>query len=209
MMGSELGQSDEKPVHVVTVGTFEMARTEVTVGQYRKCVAAGACSEPGDGNNCTWGMAGSDDMPVNCVTWKQAAGYARWAGGRLPRESEWEFAARDGVCVDESFAVDSIAWYNRNSGGKVHPVATRNANVSGLFDMLGNVSEWCSDWYHDSYDDAKPDGSEPPQRNSTRRVYRGGSYRGGPLDVRPSHRNAYTSSNSSFSLGFRPVRDVR
>ncbi len=95
-MGSTSGDPDEKPVHLVKVKTFGLAQTEVTVAQYKRCVAAGKCTRPYTGMYCNWGHAGRGSHPVNCVEWKQAAAYSRWAGGRLPSEVEWEYAARGG-----------------------------------------------------------------------------------------------------------------
>jgi hypothetical protein len=99
MMGSTSGDSDEKPVRRVRVGTFYMSKTEVTVGQYRTCVKAGVCSKPdtsskyckGYGN---WDKSGRENHPINCVDWKQARTFAQWVGGDLPTEAQWEYAAR-------------------------------------------------------------------------------------------------------------------
>ncbi|MBU1898725.1 SUMF1/EgtB/PvdO family nonheme iron enzyme, partial [Myxococcota bacterium] len=93
-MGSDKGDNNEKPVHTVRVRDFWIGKTEVTVKQYRACVAAGACSEPNRGKYCNWGESGREDHPINCVDWDQAKAFASWAGGRLPSEAEWEYAAR-------------------------------------------------------------------------------------------------------------------
>jgi iron(II)-dependent oxidoreductase len=95
-MGSDDGNGDEKPVHRVTVPTFEMTKTQVTVDQYKACVDAGACTAPDSGGACNWGQSDRGKHPINCVDWQQAQAYAQWAGGRLPTEAEWEYAARSG-----------------------------------------------------------------------------------------------------------------
>ncbi|MEK7743950.1 MAG: SUMF1/EgtB/PvdO family nonheme iron enzyme, partial [Elusimicrobiota bacterium] len=96
MMGSASGSADEKPVHRVTLRSFELAKTEVTVAQYKACVDAGACAAPGKGLLCNWGVSGREKDPLNCVDWNQAKAFSEWVGGRLPSEAEWEYAARSG-----------------------------------------------------------------------------------------------------------------
>ncbi|MBM4398589.1 MAG: SUMF1/EgtB/PvdO family nonheme iron enzyme, partial [Deltaproteobacteria bacterium] len=166
---------NEKPVHEVTVRRFQMARTEVTVAQYRACVQAVACTEPGTGGSCNWGVAGRDAHPVNCVSWDQAAAFSAWVGGRLPTEAEWEYAARGGTTGDTYGALDEVAWYASNSGGGTKPAGLKRANAHGLHDMLGNVWEWVQDCWHGSYGGAPSDGSAWESGCSgSARVFRGG-----------------------------------
>jgi len=155
-MGSTDGDSDEKPVRRVTIKSFLMSETEVTVGQYRKCVKAGTCSPA---NRCDWGdpnwtssPSTKEDHPINCVSWDQARTFAKWAGGDLPSEAEWEYAARGGQRFKYAGSndPDEVAWYDSNSGGGTKPVGGKKKNGFGLHDMSGNVWEWALDEYKNS-----------------------------------------------------------
>jgi formylglycine-generating enzyme required for sulfatase activity len=217
-MGSNNGDSDEKPVHRVDVKAFLMSETEVTVGQYRQCVEAGRCSKPKTSRGCTWG--GSDDHPINCVDWGQARTFAVWAAGDLPTEAQWEYAARGGENYKYAGSndEDEVAWYRSNSRKSTHPVKAKKSNGYGLYDMSGNVLEWILDKYHSDYDGA-PSRAEKPWSNvgkcsrkcdngSSRRVFRGGSWYGDATFLRVAVR---INSGPEFlvnSLGFRVRRTL-
>ena len=157
-MGSTDGGSDEKPVHRVTIKSFLMSKTEVTVGQYRKCVEAGTCTTDGftKYSSCNWDKSYRNGYPINCVDWNQARTFANWAGGDLPSEAEWEYAARggQGYKYAGSNDPDQVAWR-----GRTKPVGGKKKNGFGLYDMSGNVYEWVLDEYKDSYSGAPRDGS--------------------------------------------------
>ena len=217
-----MGSSDEKPVHTVRVGSFEMARSEVTFGQYQACVDAGACTAPhvSDGT-CYVKQGGSwkkgtlpsifqgAEQPVVCVDWEQARAYARWVGGRLPTEAEWEYAARGGQSYTYagSTTLGEVAWYSENSGGRTHDVCGKRQNGYGLCDMSGNVWEWVEDWYHSSYTGAPTDGSAWLSPAGSNRVFRGGSWSFVAWFVRVAFRDSNDPGNRDDNLGFRPVRD--
>ena len=94
-----------------------------------------------------WNHDAEGDLPVTGMSWEEAQLFARWAGGRLPTEAEWEYASRAGSTADRYAAPDEIAWHFGNSMNQTHPVAQKRANASGLYDVIGNVWEWCADWY--------------------------------------------------------------
>jgi len=229
MMGSNRGDSDEKPVHRVTVSTFQMAKTEVTVGQYRACVKAGACTKPDTGKYCNWGKRGRDDHPINCVDWHQANAFAKWAGGRLPTEAQWEYAARGGgkdrkypwgdaeatcryAVMDDKSTKGSAGSETDGCGmDRTWPVCskTRGNTEQGLCDMAGNVWEWCRDWYGSDYYKSSPSKDPVGPSTGSVRVERGGSWLNFARDVRAAYRNWLAPGYRYIYLGFRPVRSSR
>ncbi len=171
MMGSINGGKNEKPVHRVTVAGFAIGKYEVTQGQWQAVMG----SNPSKFSGC------GDDCPVEQVSYDDIQDYIarinRLTGGRyrLPTDAEWEYACRAGgsheYCGSDN--VDMVAWYDKNSGNRTHPVGGKQANGFGLYDMSGNVYEWtCSAYTEEGYD-----GSERLcTNNASRRVLRGGSW---------------------------------
>jgi formylglycine-generating enzyme required for sulfatase activity len=218
-MGSSPGDSDEKPAHRVTVASFQMGKSEVTVGQYRRCVQAGSCTAPDTGGNCNWGKSVREDHPVNCVDWDQARAFATWAGARLPSEAEWEYAARSGGRSQTYPWGDEAPTCSRavmDDGGtgcgrkSTWPVCSKAAGntAQGLCDMAGNVWEWVQDWYHDTYAGAPTDGSAWESPTGSSRVARGGSWNFDAWILRASSRNWGRPGNRRSYLGFRLVRSI-
>ncbi|MDY0000146.1 MAG: formylglycine-generating enzyme family protein [Polyangia bacterium] len=225
-MGSATGAKDEKPVHKVTIKSFEMAKTEVTVDQYRRCVNAGKCTEPDryDVKNpwrkyCNWRQGGRDEHPVNCVDWYQARAYALWAGGRLPTEAEWEYATRSGdrgweyPWGSDAPSCQKAVMENGGAGcGKVStwPVCSKLAGRSahGLCDLSGNVWEWVQDLWHDSYKRAPKDGRAWESADGANRVIRGGSWNHPAAKLRASFRAWFGPGYRDLDLGFRVARNA-
>jgi len=220
-MGTAGGRDDEQPAHVVQVEAFDFAHTEVTVREYRACVEAGACTEPGTGGRCNWNAQGGDH-PVNCVDWDQARTFAAWVGGRLPSEAEWEFAARSGGAAvtypwgDDAATCAHAVMSSGGEGcgrGRTDAVCSRSPagdSAQGLCDVAGNVWEWVEDCWHATYAGA-PDNGGPWTGACTtdERVYRGGSW-GDASPVLTNRRRGRTDrTQRSANIGLRPARPAR
>jgi len=212
-MGST-AMANSQPVHAVTVPTFEMGRTEVTVAQYTACMDAGACSAPSAFSPSCYAVdAEYDDYPVNCVSHDQSAEFCAWTGGRLPSEAEWEYAARSRGKAQIFPWGDTPASCNTailSIGGDgcgtmlPWPVCSvpLGSTSEGLCDMTGNLFEWTLDGWHATYDGAPTDGSAWPGSN---KVVRGGNFMSGVWTS--SQRGIYFGSTYlNFFIGFRCVR---
>ncbi|MEI6751737.1 MAG: SUMF1/EgtB/PvdO family nonheme iron enzyme [Paludibacter sp.] len=201
-MGSESGEDCEKPVHSVTLSDFAIGKTEVTQALWQKVM----------GNNpSNWK---GDNLPVEQVSWDDIQGFIiqlnqlTGKSYRLPTEAEWEYAARGGVSSRStthagSNTIADVAWYTENSGSQTHSVAGKQPNELGLYDMTGNVWEWCSDWYG-AYSD-RPQTNPTGATNGSLRVFRGGSWYYDAQYCRTAYRNYYTPGNRFNSVGFRLV----
>ena len=204
---------DEKPVHEVCVDGFWMGKTEVTQGQWKQVV----------GENSSEFKKG-DDYPIEKVSWPEIEKFINKLSSistglyefRLPTEAEWEYACRSGG-KPEKYAggsdLDRVAWHQKNSGRSTHPVATKEPNGLGLFDMSGNVNEWCADNYRVwAYKKHKRHNPLFKADRVYSRIYRGGSWNSNPKSVRCSARNyelgiGYQNQvYRNYDLGFRLVR---
>ena len=207
---------DEQPVHTVTVSSFRMAKTETTQAQYAACVKAGACSEAGTGSSyCTWGKAGREQHPVNCVTWYQADDYCEWAGARLCTEAEWEYAARSGgqnrtyPWGDQTATCSYAVMYEGGNGcgtGGTWAVCSKTAGNStqGACDLAGNVWEWVADWYGDYPSEAQTNPTGPV--SGSHRVSRGGSWDFDADGLRAAYRDYVYPGYYYYYLGLRCCR---
>ena len=198
-MGSNSGDSDEKPVHTVTVSGFFMDKTEVTQAEYRKVMGKNPSN-----------FSGCDDCPVEQVSWYGANEYAKKVGKRLPTEAEWEYAARGGnkskgYMYSGSNNLNAVGWYKKNSGSRTHPVAQKQPNELGLYDMSGNVWEWCSDWHSDSYYRSSPKKDPQGPNSGPSRVLRGGYLNYPGYDCRVANRSGYNPGYRRSIIGFRLV----
>jgi eukaryotic-like serine/threonine-protein kinase len=197
-MGSDSGDSDEKPVHDVTLDAFWIDRTEVTNAQYAQCVSAGQCAAPPVTKSATgasyYGNSQYGNYPVIYVSLNDADKYCKWAGGHLPTEAQWEYAARGPQSVTYPWGNDrpndTLLNYNQKIGDATSVGSyPRGASWVGAFDMAGNVWEWVQDWYGAYSDSAQTNPTGPASGNT--RVLRGGSWNDDGYYVRAALRNNY------------------
>lgn len=191
----------EKPAHSVTLSSYYIGQTEVTQALWKAVMG----NNPSDFKG--------DDLPVETVSWDDCQEFIRklnqFTGKRfrLPTEAEWEYASRGGkksrgYRYAGSNAIDEVAWYGSNSGSRTHTVATKQANELGLYDMSGNVWEWCQDWYG-SYSSGSQTNPTGPIGESNR-VQRGGSWGNfARVCISSSRRGSDNSSNCNYGIGFR------
>lgn len=191
---------NEKPVHSVTLSGYYIGKTEVTQALWKAVM----------GRN--WSRFKGDDLPVENVSWYDCQEFIRKLNSltgqhfRLPTEAEWEFACRGGnnsrgYKYSGSNYIDNVAWYDGNSGGNTHPVATKSPNELGIYDMSGNVWEWCADWYGKYSSGAQTNPKGP--YDGSYRVYRGGSWDSLARNCRSSNRFFNFPAYRYYFLGLR------
>lgn len=192
---------NEKPVHEVTLSDFYIGKYEVTQAQWRAVMG----TNPSYFSNC-------DNCPVESISWSDIKKFLRKLNEltgknyRLPTEAEWEYAARGGkrskgYKYSGSNAVGTVGWYLDNSGEKTQPVGQKAPNELGIYDMTGNVFEWCQDWYGDYRSRTQTNPSGPS--SGSFRIYRGGSSGSTAKDMRISGRRSGGSGGNYYYVGFR------
>ncbi len=218
IMGSDLGDDDEKPIHKVTLDAYEIDRFEVTNAQFAAFAEATGYQTEAEktGKSETWRTyaGGKDDHPVVEVTWNDAEAYCRWAGKRLPTEAEWEKAARgaDGR---------EYPWGNEWEEGKANtfeagvgdtePVGSypEGASPYGVMDMAGNVWEWVADWYEYDYYEKCSDRNPQGPETGFYKILRGGSWYYDNSYARSAARLRFDPVSSDSSWGFRCARSAQ
>ena len=206
-MGATAEQDDDvwdwgKPVHSVTLSGYYIGKYEVTQAQWKAIM----------GKSPSW-FTGDDNLPVEHVSWKDCQKFMKklkeltGLNFSLPTEAQWEYSARGGKSGGTKYSgsenVDEVAWYKGNSGGETHPVGTKSPNSLGIFDMSGNVEEWCQDWYDEKYYNYSPTTNPTGPNSGSRRVRRGGSWIFNAGGCRVSSRDGSTPGYRGRGLGFR------
>jgi formylglycine-generating enzyme required for sulfatase activity len=197
------GYKSEKPVHEVCISDFSIGTYLVTQAQW----AAVMGTKPS--------VFAGDRWPVESVSWEEAQQFITKLNTmtgrryRLPTEAEWEYAARSGgkqekwAGTSDESKLGTYAWYGMNSDEMTHEVGTRKPNGLGLYDMTGNVWEWVQDWYEDIYYEVSPRDNPQGPTVGSRRVMRGGGWRGAAGIVRASSRGCLIPSRRYYDIGFR------
>lgn len=208
MVGSKSGGYDEKPVHEVYLDDFYIGKYEVTQSEWYKVL-------PKDPSKRYF--PGCDSCPVERVTWYQVQEFISTLNGltgqnyRLPTEAEWEYAASGGTLSQRykysgSNKADSVAWTDGNAGNRVHPIGKKKPNELGIYDMSGNVFEWCSDWYSSYYYKLSSFENPGGPLEGEQKVMRGGSWFFDRSGVRIADRD---KGNPDFRYGYVGFRLCR
>ena len=199
----------ESPRHQVTLTrAFYLGKYEVTQAQWQARM----------GNNPSHFSRNNPNRPVELVSWNDVAGFNTATGFRLPTEAEWEYSCRAGTTTaihqsrprptgsDSTVYLYNIAWFTMNAGFRTHNVGGKDPNGFGFYDMSGNVTEWCNDWYGATYYSSSPSTDPAGPSTGSNRVMRGGSWWNGSFDSRSSGRKWGPTFPISYHVGFRVAR---
>ncbi|HAN76648.1 MAG TPA: sulfatase [Bacteroidales bacterium] len=228
-MGSTEGDPDEKPIHKVTLSSYYMDTYEVTSADFAAFLNENGNKKEGD---VLWLDIEDEDSPIQFVngefvakvgyekhpileiSWYAANSYAKWMGKRLPTEAEWEYAARGGKASKNlvyagSNNIAEVAWYDENSDSDTREVGLKKPNELGIYDMTGNVWEWCSDWYDEMYYKTAPELNPKGPETGKYRVLRGGAWVSIAKECRVQARDFGYRHDAFYLNGFRCVQDAK
>lgn len=205
-VGSDHGDPDEQPAHAVYLEPFYIDIHETTNKQYRVFLEETSHARPK-----FWSPdLDRPDEPVIGISWYDAVAYAQWAGKRLPTEAEWEHAARggNGDAVYLWGKADARRYVNYDSFGLLS-VMQLQPNGYGVYDMIGNVWEWCADWYENEYYSMSPKKNPQGPFTGTHKVLRGGAWYCDKKHLRTANRYYALPDAQSFHYGFRCVKSAQ
>ncbi len=236
--GNKNGDADEQPIRKIKINDFFIGKYEVTNAEFCKflnTLKPDASSERryinlnGKYKDITcriykkdstyYSETGYDNFPVIFVSWFGADAYSKFAGGRLPTEAEWEYAAKGGkpsfrskIFQDYRYAgsnrPEDVAWFRNNSGNQPHKVGGKKKNRANIYDMSGNAEEWCSDWYVPEYYKTSIENNPEGPEKGRMKVHRGGSWYNTSTMLRITNRRASKPVTQNALIGFRIVKDV-
>jgi formylglycine-generating enzyme required for sulfatase activity len=197
------------------VSNFYISKYEITQAQWEAIMETTIKQQRSDGNRDYPLRGEGDNYPMYYVSWEEAQWFIKRLNAatgkqyRLPTEAEWEYAARGGnqsrgYKYSGSNNIEELAWYNSNSSS-THPVGAKKANELGIYDMSGNVREWCYDWYNSKYYKKKNQTNPSGASSGSSRVVRGGGWTYGASECTVSFRNGGTPSARYYEIGFRLV----
>jgi len=227
-MGTNNAAEDEMPVHKVKISDFYVLNHEVTNqeyvnflnhygNQYQSHVQWIALGGNWRNIKCRiynlrdsfYVQNGYENFPVTYVNWYGANAYANWVGGRLPTEAEWEYLANlSQKSIDASLdSLKKYAWFKENSDNLIHQVKTKNP-ILGIYDLFGNLSEWCLDWYSSDYYKNSTRKNSVLLSSGVQKVKRGGSFATNFSSITKSNRKASNPTNNNITIGFRVIIPV-
>jgi formylglycine-generating enzyme required for sulfatase activity len=223
-MGSKHGETDEQPVHKVKISGFYIGKYEVTNREFVEFLNAKGnqfehnvlwINTDGHWRNLKCRINEKDGKffvdkayeyyPVNFVSWYGANAYCKWKGGRLPTEAEWEYIVKKYPLIKDS--IDTHSWHSANSNNQIHKIAQAKPNILGIYDLLGNLWEWCADWYDNRFYEIS--NRKNPLNNTPNdyKVIRGGSWANDKSMLNISNRNAIKPNINKVNVGFRIAYD--
>ena len=221
-MGSLTEDPSEKPVHEVCLKPFKIQQYEVTVEEYRQCIAANKCPRPETGlKTCNFDRIARENHPVNCVDWWMAKRYCAFIKGELPTEAQWEFSARGANNrrypwgdKESAFEKKGLANCKNKTCGDEYPETApvgsfkKGRSVFGLYDMAGNVWEWVEDTFEENYYSVSPKEDPVNLKATDYKVIRGGGWLSDSTELISTKRLSSGSMYRSPNLGFRCAANV-
>ncbi len=231
-LGNKKGEIDERPSKKIRINSFIIGKLEVSNAEFADFLNANGNQNSehlvwidlnGKWNNLKCRIylkdnkffveEGFENFPVNFVNWYAADAYCKWKGGRLPTEAEWEFTLRKGYSKTKKkdiklYDLTELAWFNENSNDSWHKCGEKKNDSQGIHDMLGNLWEWCSDYYQSEYYKSRPKSNPSGPEMGDFRVIRGGSWTNGSEVLSVSNRNGLNPNTGKINLGFRIAFDT-